>query len=85
MKESILSEFDVCIIGAGPAGIAAGELGISVNRCVSLKRGLSEVLVFIMVLYLPKHCGNYHKIILMLGAETVVISQKMLKSIFLML
>ena len=23
MKESILSEFDVCIIGAGPAGIAA--------------------------------------------------------------
>ena len=81
-----MSEFDVCIIGAGPAGIAAAVRAWDFGKQVCIvKRGLSEVLVFIMVLYLPKHCGNYHEIILMLVAETVVISQKMLKLIFLML
>lgn len=78
-----MPEFDVCVTGAGPAGVAAAmRLGILVNRSVSLKKARLEVRGFIMVLYLPKRCGNYHGIISVPAVGTVVISPKMLKLIF---
>ena len=58
------------------------ELGILVNRSVSLKKARLEGRGFIMVLYLPKRCGKYHGIISMSAVGTVVISPKMLKLIF---